>query len=568
MIFLFGQRVREKARWDNISPFLVSHSKQAIEKSGPTRAHVQTGNMFTLDVFCCGALMLCCTRLCVAHRPKLTEHTFPPTETSSASKVSHPVFYNAPCFVDDIFAALCEGVGSDGEFSNLTLTQFGICVGSDSLSDSVLSQLAKEASRNQRNGLEVLHPTGGLFVEEDKSGMLMLTFDLPQSPLFELSPVLLLVFESPLSGGNLDVNFNSQWLHPNTQSVCISGETQYIMLTGKASEANIHQKWVISVETKKAEMNQSLKDIFIGGKSGSNISMTPLLLFSGERGTDTRYTHTSGSSPASSQNSFLCELKRFLGDVMPQELSESPPLRLDSLQSLPPLKLGLSSSDGLLAGLINSSSPTIFSFISWSSMFQVHHGELAMSPALLEELSQRLEQSVLKMMEVIRDEEVGHRAMARLGRLKELSAFPKKEPAAGESQYRAFLLLKALQTVARAYELQRGLRATRAGPNNAEGRNICGLRSLTMSFVTLFTGPNTANINNCHGSCAFPLLSNTKNHAVLLNLHIGSGRGNVDERAPCCVPVAYEALEVVELQDHGTSITIKPNVVAKECECR
>ncbi|XP_031174306.1 muellerian-inhibiting factor isoform X1 [Sander lucioperca] len=535
--------------------------------------------MLFLNVFYCGALMLCCTRLCVAlhvshgqqlipdHHPPLTEHTFPPTETSSASTVFHHVFHNAPCFVDDIFAVLCEGVGSDGELTNRTLTQFGICTGSDSLSDSVLLQLAKETSRNQINRLEVLHPTGVLLAEEDKRGMLTLTFDLPQSPLIKLNPVLLLAYESPLTvtGGNLDVTFNSQWLHPNTQSVCISGETQYIMLTGKASEANIHQNWRISVETKNPDMNQSLKDILIGGKSGSNISMTPLLLFSGERGTDTSYTHTSGSSPASSQTSFLCELKRFLGDVLPQELPESPPLQLNSLQSLPPLTLGLSSSDTLLAGLINSSSQTIFSFNSWGSMFQVHRGELALSPALLEELRQRLEQSVIKMMELIREEEVGHRAMARLGRLKELSAFPKEEPAAGESQYRAFLLLKALQTVARAYELQRGLRATRAGSNNPEGGNICGLRSLTVSLIKILTGPNTANINNCHGFCAFPL-SNPNNHAILLNSHIGSG--NVDERAPCCVPVAYEDLEVVNFDNHGTSITIQPNMVAKECGCR
>ncbi|KAF1385837.1 hypothetical protein PFLUV_G00111900 [Perca fluviatilis] len=537
--------------------------------------------MLFLDVFYCGALMLCCTRLCVAlhvshgqqlipaHHPPLTEHTFPPTETSSASTVSHHVFHSAPCFVDDIFAALCEGVGSDGELTNRTLTQFGICIGSDSSSDSVLLQLAKETNRNQRNGLEVLHPTGVLLAEENKRGMLTLTFDLPQSPLIKLNPVLLLAYESPLTvtGGNLDVTFNGQWLHPNTQSVCISGETQYIMLTGSASEANNHQKWRISVETKTPDMNQSLKDILIGGKSGSKISMTPLLLFSGERGTDTRYTHTSGSSPASSQTSFLCELKRFLGDVLPQELPESTPLRLDSLQSLPPLSLGPSSSDTLLAGLINSSSQTIFSFTSRGSVVQVHRGELALSPALLEELRQRLEQSVIKMMEVIREEEeeVGHRAMPRLGRLKELSTFPKKEPAAGESQYRAFLLLKALQTVARAYELQRGLRATRAGPNNPEGGNICGLRSLTVSLTKIVTGPNTANINNCHGSCAFPLPS-ANNHAVLLNSHIGSG--NVDERAPCCVPVAYEDLEVVDFADYGTSITIKPNMVAKECGCR
>lgn len=117
---------------------------------------------------------------------------------------------------------------------------------------------------------------------------------------------------------------------------------------------------------------------------------------------------------------------------MSQDHPESPPLQLTSLQSLPPLTLGLSSSEALLAGLINSSTLTVFSFASCCSTFQVHHGELALSPALLEELRQRLAQTVAQIMEVIREEEMGHRAMERLGRLIELSAFLKKEPATGD----------------------------------------------------------------------------------------------------------------------------------------
>lgn len=65
-------------------------------------------------------------------------------------------------------------------------------------------------------------------------------------------------------------------------------------------------------------------------------------------------------------------------------------------------------------------------------MFQTHDGELALSPALLEEVKRRLEQTVVQIMEVIMEEEVGHRAAERLGRLRDLSAFPKTEPAAGD----------------------------------------------------------------------------------------------------------------------------------------
>lgn len=131
-------------------------------------------------------------------------------------------------------------------------------------------------------------------------------------------------------------------------------------------------------------------------------------------------------------SSFLCELKQFLRDVLPQSHPHSSPFHLDSLHSLPPLTLGLSSSEALLAGLINSSALTIFSFSSWGSKFQVHRGELSLSPALLEELRQRLEQAVELIMTVIREEDIGRRATEKLGKLKEYSVFPKTEPAPGD----------------------------------------------------------------------------------------------------------------------------------------
>lgn len=142
----------------------------------------------------------------------------------------------------------------------------------------------------------------------------------------------------------------------------------------------------------------------------------------------------SGSAAASQTASFLCELKRFLADVMPQDQPDSPSLQLPTTQTLPPLTLGLSTSQTLLEGLIKSSALTIFSFSSCCSTFQVHHGELALSPALLEELRQRLEKTVTHTTEVLRVEEVGHRAVEKLERLKELSAFPQKEPAAGDEK--------------------------------------------------------------------------------------------------------------------------------------
>lgn len=127
--------------------------------------------------------------------------------------------------------------------------------------------------------------------------------------------------------------------------------------------------------------------------------------------------------------------------------------------------------------------------------------------------------------------------------------------------------------MARTYEVKRGLRAIRASPNNNPERgDQCALRSLTVSLERHVIGPNTANINNCHGSCAFPLV-NPSNHAVLLNSHVERERavsGSVDERAPCCVPVAYEDMYLMLLDAHGTGTKLKSlkYVVAKECGCR
>lgn len=98
------------------------------------------------------------------------------------------------------------------------------------------------------------------------------------------------------------------------QAVCISGDTQYVLLTGKSSEGSVNDRWQITAETQPPHMSeissssfyfpicgslctlltfpliveQNLKSILIGEKSGSNISMSPLLFFSGGTRTDTR----------------------------------------------------------------------------------------------------------------------------------------------------------------------------------------------------------------------------------------------------------------------------------------
>ncbi|XP_077367678.1 uncharacterized protein LOC144011015 [Festucalex cinctus] len=259
---------------------------------------------------------------------------------------------------------------------------------------------------------------------------------------------------------------------------------------------------------------------------------------------------------------FLCELRRFLSDVLPHNHPDAHLLKLDSLQSLPPVMLDLSSSESMLAELINSSAPTIFSFKA--SSYQFHWGELAMPPGLLNELKQSLEHNLVQMKEVLRNKENGQRKTKRLQKLWELCAFRMVDQASGNSQYCAFLLLKALKTAGREMLLQQ--RATRAERSPRSREAPCHLKSLTVSFEHYVVGPNMADIKNCHGHCALPITVNTVNHALWLNSHIESG--NVHERSPCCVPLEYDSLEMVGFNEKGTFLKSYPDAIAKKCGCR
>lgn len=134
-----------------------------------------------------------------------------------------------------------------------------------------------------------------------------------------------------------------------------------------------------------------------------------------------------------------------------------------------------------------------------------------------------------------------------------------------EVQYRALLLLKALQAVLGAWAEERAQRAVRAGQEGPPRLSQCHLESFTVSLEKYLLEPATANINNCEGACGFPLI-NGNNHAILLNSHFQSGQPL--NRTLCCVPVAYDDLCVIELYSDSTTISYKTNMVAKECGCR
>lgn len=197
---------------------------------------------------------------------------------------------------------------------------------------------------------------------------------------------------------------------------------------------------------------QTLMDILIGEHPGSRITGAALLLRPGgsaatgrSSALNSNFPHTAfriikasavpplnrSAGGSSHTAAFLCELRRFLGDFMPQDRRQSFPLRLTSLQSLPAVAIGASSSEALLATLINSSTLTVFSFAGCcSSQAPVRGGELSLSSALLEELRQRLAAAVAHSLEVMRQEEVGARAVERLGRLVDLSEELKRDPPA------------------------------------------------------------------------------------------------------------------------------------------
>lgn len=149
---------------------------------------------------------------------------------------------NAPCFVDDVLAALRDSIGDDGQLTSQSLSVFGFCSLPGQPSGSLLLELARETGRKQEfAGLEIVHPVGGkdscsssvccfcslitatfsssaLVTEEVETGTIELTFDLPDSSTLKRSaPVVLLALEAPPRGENLDVTFSSQSLQPDAQ---------------------------------------------------------------------------------------------------------------------------------------------------------------------------------------------------------------------------------------------------------------------------------------------------------------------------------------------------------------
>ncbi|KAG5851327.1 hypothetical protein ANANG_G00092020 [Anguilla anguilla] len=450
----------------------------------------------------------------------------------------------------DLLNAVLEGWGREREPEQEDLTRFGLCSDPDGNStglDAVLSALAKGVEKD-RGGLHVLHPTkalGGRRGAPEERADPPLPPAPPTAPLPPRRPGPRpdLCPGGTASTGGMRVSFGSPSLLPHRQTVCVSAGTRYAVLTRRQTKDHGHGQGQgqgqgqghvvlrITVEANRAEEGEkrSLQDLLTGEGVGRTGTQGPLLLFQ-SRILDSADSPSNGLAPEVSPSPgplapsrtfhFLCVLQKFLSEALSPEKAESVPAQaasvsLDSLQSLPPLTLGASSSESLLLGLLNSSAPTLL----------------------------RLEEAAAR---AAREATGGCGLGDRLQRLRELGSLPGEGAAPPadkgsdrEAQYRALLLFKALQTVLGAWEEERSLR-----------------------YVL---EPATAAINNCEGPCGFPL-AEANNHAILLHSHEQSGQPL--GRSPCCVPLRYADLQVVELKGAGTEITIKPNMVATRCGCR
>ncbi|XP_016298101.1 muellerian-inhibiting factor-like isoform X2 [Sinocyclocheilus anshuiensis] len=478
--------------------------------------------------------------------------------------------------MDDFLPAL----NRESELGRMEFQWFGICLfGTPGLQ---LSHLVQNLDQ-KRSGLKGVHATKDIW-DAEKEGEMTLTLTFPRhAQLTSPASVTLLFSVDSIKGDGLRMKFKSHSIHPNTQTVCISEATRFLILTGGQSHAHVHLKLSVTIETWKDENKpkpsvSELQEVLMRKVDGCNMSMRPILVFLSDRD-EQRTPHLKyhrnplDEKPPSRTYLFLCELQKFLSDILPQKEGPAPQrganaVSLDALHSLPPLSLGVSSTVSLLSGLVNSSTPTVFVFPERQQGLQTHRVEVTLDSPLLSVLRMRLDEAMAQ----VKQQEVGQKVIDRLQKLSELSALsPDGEDDEAvdknrkEAQYRSILLLKALQVVLLTWEVERAQRAARADEDGSSVPSQCRLQSLTVSLRKFLLEPSTANINNCEGVCGFPL-TNANNHAILLNSHIQSGQPV--NRSLCCVPVDFDDLCVIELESEGTNIFFKTNVVATKCECR
>ncbi|XP_051551494.1 muellerian-inhibiting factor-like [Myxocyprinus asiaticus] len=495
--------------------------------------------------------------------------------------------------MDDFLSALKDGWNRESERG---IQRFGICSQHDAVTDFQVAALTRlaESAHQQSNGLKGVHATKVDIWDAEEEGEMILALTFPrQAQSTNLASMTLLFSVDSIKGDGLRMTFSSHSLHPNKQTICISESMHFLFLTGgqKESKTHGHLKLRIAVETLKTENRHKpslseLQEVLMRKVDGNNITMKPMLFFLADReNSDEQRTPNlqyhgipldqrplPGPLPPSKTFLFLCELQKLFNDILPEKEPSTPQeevstVYLDALHSLPPLTLGVSSTESLLSGLVNSSTPTAFVFPQSQQSLQTHRVELTLESPLLSVLRLRLDEAIAQVKK-----EAEQKVIDRVQKLSELSALPPDgaddetiSKDHKEAQYRAVLLLKALQTVLRTLEVERAQRTARADEDVPTTPSQCRLQSLTVSLRKFSLVPSVANINNCVGACVFPM-DDGINHVILLNNHIESGQPVA--RTPCCVPVDYIDLQVIELESVGTKIAPKQNVVATKCGCR
>ncbi|XP_066552113.1 muellerian-inhibiting factor isoform X2 [Amia ocellicauda] len=526
-----------------------------------------------------------------------------------------------------VLAELRRAWGEGNRAEQRGLARLGVC--SDGGADTTavikaLSALVTPLDPREGESLEadVLYPTKEHWEEEGEKNRWRLTLQFtlspPQRPLLPgLTPLLLFSLRGGIMKKALTISFTAHPPHTDTQTTCVSEDTQFIVLTGGLAQTHAHGHLMfrVAIQTHHTDSGPvlSLSDLkgFLSGEDKEhNATLSPVLLLNRRAGRE-----SPGSGPAEDRAEpeltphrgsgtfrFLLELQEFLREVLPpsgkeqhppntEAGTEEPPtghpsmLFLNMLQSAPTVPLGPSTGEGLLLSLLNSSTPMLFSFPRHPSALLAHRGELALSPHLLAILRVRLDAALAEVG--LQGRVKSQSARDRLRTLLELSTLPPEGSTdttatstqtgpPSERQYRAVLLLTALRTVRTAWE-RWGQEDEEEQPWGGAGRGRRGagercrlqtLRTSLRGFQNILS-PDSMLINNCQGACRFPQTGggdSYNNHVVLLIRQ--QELGPPLQRPPCCVPVRYSEYEVAVVTDSGSAAVAKANMVAEECGCR
>ncbi|XP_069042176.1 muellerian-inhibiting factor isoform X2 [Lepisosteus oculatus] len=493
--------------------------------------------------------------------------------------------------------------------------QFGICPPGGATSSGLLKAVSALAALpaprgRDADGLPALSPTKARWeeLEERGRGRLTLHFTLPppQRPLLPQTMPLLLFSPRgpPVSEGEaLRVSFTAHTLHPHTQTVCVSVDTQFVALIGgqAAGHAHGHLVFQVTIETHRAGPALSLSELqgfLLGEDKERNTTQNPVLLLlppvgQGETVAESPESLTGNNrarpepspapGPAGDSDTFLFlnQLQDFLREALPSSRVSAPEpspggppgtrsSALDGLRSPPRAPLGTSTSQELLRALLHSPSPALFRFPSSPAALRGHRGRLALPPALLASLRARLDGAAAEIGR--REGLMARGGGERLAGLLALSALPGEGAAAAPDtgrQYRALLLAVALRTVLTFWDQQGEAERQRRSESQGDGR--CRLHPLEVD-LRMFRGltfPSAISIGNCQGACRAPLLPQdglANNHALLLVRLQEEGLPLA--RPPCCVPVRYEERQVVEISNHQTLVSSRPEMAAVQCGCR